>query len=897
MTIIGSVEDYDKLRGLSPGQYDIVLVHQQKNSPFPIPLSSPPDGGMFVWDEYSEETENGGTIIAPIELRPNRNGRWKRIFDDVISVKWFGAKGDLTEYYEYEYEDPDHVDPITSKHPVVTLKKHYQVKFDMSGNKAILTSSDGKGFSKSDETKTIVIWNPGPDEGFFITTIKEFENEKTVQLAAAAPKSMTGGYVAWGTDDTNAIQNAIDVAKETGYQVYLPPGHFIITSTLTYNSFQQLTVVNTVKGKRIFRLGDEYGFPYSIMKHGLRIFGAGPMASFIHNFSKGGSATIMINGASPNPPYIINPAYSFQQTGILRDFSLTSTGNIPKTIGIHIRATWNYTIQNVHVMKMHSHGLVIENSYIENGMTDGDANQLLRIDNVFAFKNGGWGIKVDPGLHGLSTAQIYIERCWIMQNHEGGIQWTGQMGVIDRCAIHANGVYPNGTKDPTNPAIIFDKATPVPNAYGVLIKNVKATSDSFMVTRCEIQGNAEVQVMVEIGANIKITQNDFKADDIAISSTYTFPSIDIQVGDGNIGYLTFNPNNVDKDHSIDVPLPVIDTEPITLDAVNESVIRLTGIDLKGTRTLELSTPVPDEGLLNWLIINNSNVKVTLKTDADGGIDFAPGIRRVILKDSKGFRTSTPITVNACVIEDNRIRASYNSKGKPDHTVVKVNTNAVGTIIGKWWTSQFDTRNNPHWKLVDLVEKDPITNNRAGVFADGHIHTKTSLHRDGVDGGHVLLPFASRPFELNNNPPLPPPGQLTEFDRLMNAGMIIGKVNDPNLTFIPHNDKWAGFLIKISGNISNLVVANPTVRVVGTPIFFEFFNNTVKPVPEDPEMQFVTITFGIPGVSDYDVGNGIKLSRGERVTGIMLFDERWRLYTTWNCKGVPLSGSSPLSKSL
>jgi hypothetical protein len=105
------------------------------------------------------------------------------------------------------------------------------------------------------------------------------------------------------------------------------------------------------------------------------------------------------------------------------------------------------------------------------------------------------------------------------------------------------------------------------------------------------------------------------------------------------------------------------------------------------------------------------------------------------------------------------------------------------------------------------------------------------------------------------------------------------------------------LIKISGNISNLAVANPTVRVVGTPIFFEFFNNTVKPVPEDPEMQFVTITFGIPGVSDYDVGNGIKLSRGERVTGIMLFDERWRLYTTWNCKGVPLSGSSPLSKSL
>ena len=27
-------------------------------------------------------------------------------------------------------------------------------------------------------------------------------------------------FVAWGTDDTDAIQHAIDVAKETGFTVY-----------------------------------------------------------------------------------------------------------------------------------------------------------------------------------------------------------------------------------------------------------------------------------------------------------------------------------------------------------------------------------------------------------------------------------------------------------------------------------------------------------------------------------------------------------------------------------------------------------------------------------------------------------------------------------------------------
>ena len=39
--------------------------------------------------------------------------------------------------------------------------------------------------------------------------------------------------------------------------------------------------------------------------------------------------------------------------------------------------------------------------------------------------------------------------------------------------------------------------------------------------------------MVESGSNIRIVQNEFKADNLDIR--YTFPSIDIQVGDGNLG--------------------------------------------------------------------------------------------------------------------------------------------------------------------------------------------------------------------------------------------------------------------------------------------------------------------------------------------------------------------------
>ena len=98
MTTIGSVEDYDKLRGLSAGEFDVVLVHQQKASTYSIPFSSPPNGAIFVWDVNADEDDDGGTILSPGSITPK--GRWKRLFDDALSVKWFGAKGDMKEYYK-----------------------------------------------------------------------------------------------------------------------------------------------------------------------------------------------------------------------------------------------------------------------------------------------------------------------------------------------------------------------------------------------------------------------------------------------------------------------------------------------------------------------------------------------------------------------------------------------------------------------------------------------------------------------------------------------------------------------------------------------------------------------------------------------------------------------------
>ena len=60
----------------------------------PIPISPPPNGGIFVWNDVSPEDDNYGTIIVPKFPKPTGKGRWKRLYTSRLNVKWFNAKGD-----------------------------------------------------------------------------------------------------------------------------------------------------------------------------------------------------------------------------------------------------------------------------------------------------------------------------------------------------------------------------------------------------------------------------------------------------------------------------------------------------------------------------------------------------------------------------------------------------------------------------------------------------------------------------------------------------------------------------------------------------------------------------------------------------------------------------------
>ena len=171
----------------------------------------------------------------------------------------------------------------------------------------LLTSSGVTGFTTDDRTKTIVIWIAGTDGLRLVTEIKDVTSPTQIELVDKTLDGMSGAYVAWGTDDTDPIQYAIRVAMETGHPVYLPPGHFLITKTLSYNT---VNVKHNIQEDT-----------YQLMRHGLQMFGGGVQVTFLHNEIKDGGATIIIDGAE-------NTAFSFQQTGFLKDFHITSTGQI-----------------------------------------------------------------------------------------------------------------------------------------------------------------------------------------------------------------------------------------------------------------------------------------------------------------------------------------------------------------------------------------------------------------------------------------------------------------------------------------------------------------------------------------------------------------------------------------
>lgn len=109
----------------------------------------------------------------------------------------------------------------------------------MSSGSAVLTSATGL-FTSGDVGKAVQVKGAGPTGvTTLVTTIASRQSATQVTLSAtnASGGSITGAQVIWGTDDTTAIQAAIDAAEtylasHTYAQVFFPPRPYVIAGPL-----------------------------------------------------------------------------------------------------------------------------------------------------------------------------------------------------------------------------------------------------------------------------------------------------------------------------------------------------------------------------------------------------------------------------------------------------------------------------------------------------------------------------------------------------------------------------------------------------------------------------------------------------------------------------------------
>lgn len=108
---------------------------------------APGDGvGHFRWDASSTEAENGGTIIIPNSSPPA--GRWKRLVEGPLSVRWFGARGDGVTNDREAIQDAINSARSVSSHPDGAVIFFPEGRYVVRGGSLVLPRLSGFGLPR-----------------------------------------------------------------------------------------------------------------------------------------------------------------------------------------------------------------------------------------------------------------------------------------------------------------------------------------------------------------------------------------------------------------------------------------------------------------------------------------------------------------------------------------------------------------------------------------------------------------------------------------------------------------------------------------------------------------------------------------------------------------------------
>lgn len=218
-----------------------------------------------------------------------------------------------------------------------------------------------------------------------------------------------GAYGDGVHDDTDAVQNAIDIAAAAGREVYAPAGSYVISDTITIRP----TSYNGANGK------------------GPHIYGDGILSTFFVNDVA--NAALFDVDSSDSVSHI--PFRSIMGC-VFRGFSIVQGNTAPAaSTGIKLRTAYHVEIAQVHIDDMSQDGIEVSCT-----IGDLDASINVQIDNVRIENCNRWGIKADATsaaneLSYLTVRNTQIQNCGTANvatvPPSGGMIWKGQALAMD----------------------------------------------------------------------------------------------------------------------------------------------------------------------------------------------------------------------------------------------------------------------------------------------------------------------------------------------------------------------------------------------------------------------------------------------------------------------------------